>query len=250
MKILYKNLLDYGTVTATNENPNYPVSNLTYTLLRSRTLLALFKATGNSSTITCVLDDTQTVDAIGVGNHNLSQIVVTLKNSGGGTIGTETLTTAGGDLSTSYSTTKLTELSTSYSSVKTIELALTTTSTYAEIGGLYVGEVLNMDNATFAPSIGSTITSTADITDRGVVSGKPGVILASQSWPMSGITKAKLDDCIDMFEYCQTNRPMFINVYPDDDSRQWFGRITNNSISATVIEGGAYDLQIDFEEVR
>jgi hypothetical protein len=250
MKVLYKNLLDYGTVTATNENLNYPASNLTYTLLRSRTLLALFKATGSTSTISCALDDLQTVDALAIGNHNLSQLVITLKDSGGSSLGSETFTSASSELSTDYSSTILIELSSSYDNVKTIEVALTTSESYVSIGGLYVGEVLDMDNAEFAPAFNYSLTSTAELTDKGVLSGKEGVNLSSISWNMQGVSKTNLDKYITMFEYCQTNRPLFVNPYSDSSLKQWFGRISSANISAGVLEGGNYDIQIDFEEVR
>lgn len=247
MKVLYKNLLDYGTVSATNENPNYPASNLTYELLRSRTLLALFKATGNTSTITCTLDAVQTIDAVGVGNHNLSQLVITLKNSGGSTLGTETFTTT---LATSYDSTKLIELSTSYASVKTVEVALTTTSTYVSIGGLYVGEILDMKDANAFQPVTVSLTSSAQVTKKGVVYGRAGISLQSMPWPMSGVTKAELDSYITMFEYCQNNRPLFVEPNEGTTYKHWFARIVNDSLTATVYEGGDYDVQIDFEEVK
>ena len=86
MQLLYHNLLDDGTVTATNANAAYPVTNLTYKYQRSRTLLAMFKSATNSSVITCNLTTPATIDAIGVGNHNIAQLQIILKNSLGATV--------------------------------------------------------------------------------------------------------------------------------------------------------------------
>jgi len=81
MRLLWKNLLDFGTVTATDENSNYPAENLTYKRQRSRTLLAPYKATEDTSTISLALDAPQTVDALGIGNHNVTDLSVTLMDA-------------------------------------------------------------------------------------------------------------------------------------------------------------------------
>lgn len=248
MQILWKNLLDFGTVSATNANASYPVSNLTYATQRSRTLLALFKATASASTITATFADTQTIDGFAVGNHNITALTLTLKDPGGVTIGTESFTSA--DLSTAYSFTRIVNLSTSYTGVKTAEFALTTTESTAFIGGLYIGTVLTLAPANAFQPVTYRLLGNAEVTDQGVLSGRPGTSLAACSWPMVGVTRAILDEYIEAYTYCQNNRPMFIDPHPGQGFRQWFGRITNDSVEAEVYEGGDYSVSISFEEVR
>ena len=252
MQLLYHNLLDDGTVTATNANSAYPVTNLTYKYQRSRALLAMFKSATNSSVISCTLATPATIDAIGVGNHNIVQLQIILKNSLGATICDETLELA--SLMTDYSPTKLTNLSASYSGVTYIELRPATTESILYIGGLYIGQSLTLQPAEVSPTafqpISSRLTGSGETSLRGVVSGLSGVRLESIQWPMRGLSKSQLDTYLSMLEYCQLNRPMFINPNPGKNFRQWFARITSDSPNYQVYEGGDYDMTLEFEEVR
>lgn len=250
MIVLYRNLLDDGATTTTSADANYPLTNLLNIYSRNRTLLALYKsATGvSSATITTTLASAATVDALGIGNHNLAQVVVTLKDSIGTTIATETLSAT--DLATDYSSTKLTQLSTAYTGVYSIKLALSSAQSQLYVGGLYVGESLTLQPAEAFQPVQCSLTGSADVSLRGVVFGQPGVRLDSIQWPMRGLTRAQLDSYLAMYDYSQTTQPMFIDPNPGTAYRHWFARLSDSSISYQVYEGGDYDMALSFQEVR
>ena len=248
MRILWNNLLDVGEVTATNVNAAYPVSNLTYATQRSRTLLALFKTTTNTTTITCVFDSVQTLNGFAIGNHNAAQLSITLKDSAGSVMATETFVYA--DLVTAYSNCKLVSLSTSYTGVKTVEVNVSSTQSEIYIGGLYIGQIIDLAPAdAFQPMTLKSLGKN-DLTDQGVISGRGGALLESFSWPMSGVSRATLDSYIPAYDYCQTSRPFFIDPHPGTNLRHLFARFANDSVTGEVYEGGDYTVSVSFEEVR
>ena len=76
MRVLYENYLDNATLSATNENPAYPVENIIDFYLEKP-----FKSIGNSSVITCNLDTVKTINSVGYGYHDLDSMNIKFKDS-------------------------------------------------------------------------------------------------------------------------------------------------------------------------
>ena len=70
MRISYENLLKSSTISATNENANYPVENVYHRWQRKT-----FKAT-TTSVITAVLDDVVSLSSVILDYHNLTSCSV------------------------------------------------------------------------------------------------------------------------------------------------------------------------------
>ena len=74
MRISYDNLLKTATLTATNENANYPVGNVFHRWQRKT-----FKAT-TTSVITAILDDITAITSVIIDYHNLTSCSVAFYN--------------------------------------------------------------------------------------------------------------------------------------------------------------------------
>ena len=170
-------------------------------------------------------------------------------SSGSDLFGHETFTES--DIITDHSSTRLVKLSKSYDNIDAIDILVENDEAEdISIGGLYIGEHVQLEPATSFQSIRTRTTGSDSTTDRGVISGQKGVTLSGVSWPMDGVTKATMDEYLDMYEYVQTNRPMFIEPNDDTGFRQWFGRITDSALNYEVYSGGDYQTSISFEEVK
>lgn len=126
MKLMYNNRLKTATITATNENDRFPVTNLTHQFLEKR-----FQSTTTSSIVTMELTEDTTISAIALGFHNIDSGTYTLKDSGGSTVLT-------GSLDVTYET-DITYFGST--ECRTIELDLTSLSTLY-IGGSSVDDPL------------------------------------------------------------------------------------------------------------
>lgn len=76
MKVLFRNVFENASFSATNESLNYPVSNLIHPFLRKR-----FQSSGISSIITASFEDDQIMDCFFYGWNNLESLDVVFKNS-------------------------------------------------------------------------------------------------------------------------------------------------------------------------
>ena len=76
MRVLYDNLLESATLSATNQDANYPIANVVDT-----TLLTNFKATATGSVITCTLASASTISCFAFGNHNINTLSIKLTDS-------------------------------------------------------------------------------------------------------------------------------------------------------------------------
>lgn len=87
MKILFNNVFEDASWSATNESLNYPVANLAHPFLRKR-----FQSTSTSSLVTASFGSDQTMSCLFYGYHNLTSLTVVFRNSGGGTLLTLNIT--------------------------------------------------------------------------------------------------------------------------------------------------------------
>lgn len=139
MIVSYNNVLNTSTLSATNENPNRPVSNLLQNYLQLP-----FQSTGVTSTITAVLDAEYTIDHVAYGYHNLSDMEIRLYNLVGGLIDTITPVIAANE--------NIHYFTTAVPGVKTIEIDITSAGD-AYIGKLFLGEYAEIPNFEQSPSM-------------------------------------------------------------------------------------------------
>ena len=89
MRISYDNLLKTATITATNENANYPIGNVYHRWQRK-----VFNAGATTTTITAVLDDTVPISALLIDYHNLTSCTAKFYDFSDALIDTWVLNTA------------------------------------------------------------------------------------------------------------------------------------------------------------
>lgn len=143
MRILYPNLVTSDvTMTATNENASYPIENVYDVYLNK-----IYKASASTSTVVITWGADVTIDCLGFAYHNISEVVYTLKNSGGSTLETDTLTAASDEIYDG----DIIYLSASYSTARSLTLEFTGTANPFYIGYIGAGEYIQMPNFAGGP---------------------------------------------------------------------------------------------------
>lgn len=87
MKILFFNEAIKASISAGNAEANFPAANVIHPALKKR-----FQSTANSDTMTFSFSENKTINSFFLGWTNADTVTVTLKNSGGSTLYTETKT--------------------------------------------------------------------------------------------------------------------------------------------------------------
>lgn len=137
MRILFDPIVrNYsGTISATNASINYSANNIKHPFLRKR-----IQASTTSQVITIPFTVDQSADCLFYGIHNLSSLVAVFKNSGGGTVGTVTI-------SSPDTENVNVEYFTQIDNIRSIEVTITTASSYAKLGGFECGVYYQMPYA-------------------------------------------------------------------------------------------------------
>lgn len=137
MRLLYENKLENATLTASAELSAYPIDNVT-----NRFLEKIYKPGDTSTTVTILFSMDTDISAVAVGFQSASSGTYTLKNSGGTTLLT-------GSISLTYETdiTYFTE-----TTCRSIELAFTGTIDMY-IGGISAGVYLDLPGININPRI-------------------------------------------------------------------------------------------------
>jgi hypothetical protein len=78
MRILFNDLIKSANISATNGSDNYPASNIAHPFLFKR-----FQTIATTSLITIAWSADVSVDSLFYGHHNISSMIVRLKDSGG-----------------------------------------------------------------------------------------------------------------------------------------------------------------------
>jgi hypothetical protein len=95
MNVLFDNKILNATLSASNENANFPIDNLKSDFLRER-----FQSTDASDTITVTFDNVTSLDCLFWGYTNMTSMTVVLKDDLGNTI--DTIYFSGGDVAHYY----------------------------------------------------------------------------------------------------------------------------------------------------
>ena len=242
MRILYNNLLDNASLSATNENPAYPVENIVSYYLEKP-----FKATGNSSVITCTLDSTYTIDCVGYGYHNFDTMNLKFKDSLGVEITNFNVTLEENE--TIY------YFSSAIDDVKTIEITLTTISAYLMAGAFSFGEYLEMPVLRRGAEYPIGFRGSSSISGGGQASGnrrKPLRLFGPLNFP--NVTNAERQEIETMILLVQDVKPHFIDIWPDAHTSfaPFYGKISGDSLGITkkTYSGYEFDLTLEYTEVR
>ena len=243
MRILYDNLLEAASLSATNEDANYPVENV-----HDTTLLTEFRADTNSSTITATLAEASTVSCLAFGNHNIDTLQVTLTDSVAGTT-VENYTAA--DLKFSDAITQKMIYFDAVADIVEIEYVISTVST-TFIGGLSAGTCLQMQLFDVNPKFSLGDTSKGEKSRGGVLFGAPGVVLDGFSATFNAGTITNYNEQRAFRAVVQTYKPYFVDRY--EESTAFPTLFANNTSSVSWIkgpEGIIFDsFRLDLEECK
>ena len=206
MRILYNNLLEDASNSATNEDANYPIDNVTDT-----TLLTEFRATTNSSVITCTLDEASTISTFAFGNHNIDTLQITLTDS---VAGTTVYNYTAADLRFSAAVTQKIVYETAETDIVEIEYDITSVATLF-IGGLSAGQYLQMPYFDILPNISFDSTGDRQKSRGGVTFNVPGIVLESFGCVFNAGSITNYNEMNAFFALVQTYQPYFVDRWED-----------------------------------
>ena len=232
MRISYDNLLKTATLTATNENANYPVENVYHRWQRKT-----FKAT-TTSVITAILDDITAITSVIIDYHNLTSCSVAFYDYADALIDTWTM-----DMS--YNT------SAHYGTVTDVAKVVLTCESIVdiEIGTIFAGDSLyfpiqaNQD----IPLKSSDVVSVSS--DR-QTSGRKGSVTRAGTITIPLLTSAERKSLETVFYEMGLIEPFFIDLWDNShtDFEPVYGTFTSE-ISVTHMEEGD-TISFSFEEAN
>ena len=247
MRVLsYNKLQNYLTISATNENANYPIENIFHYYLTK-----IFKTTADTTIIDIDFATDEIMDCFFFAYTNLgvgSTIVVQFFNAGAGLLLTLNLAT------TSYYVLKsfFTQLTTVRSVVITITNAIPATAFY--VGTTWAGlstllpDVESHNKAGFSGALKGTKST------NGQISGQSHALLDTVGFTFHIIeTQAMLDAIKDYYETVNTSVPHFIAPYENIDRFTLYCNIVNTNmeyINQNEIDYRYKNLEIAYEEAK
>lgn len=200
MKILFNNVFEDATFTATNESLNYPVANLIHPFLHKR-----FQSSSTSSVITASFSADQSISCFFYGYFVATALSVVFKDSGGSTLKTLTISDPE-DIGVEYFT--------ALTTVRSVEITLT--GTY--LGGIGAGLCYCMPNplAAYAADNGDN----SDFTES-----PDGQTLQTYIKPLRELdynfreieTKKTIDD---NYKLVGVGKPLYIDIYEDNRDKE------------------------------
>jgi hypothetical protein len=232
MRISYDNLLKTATLTATNENANYPIENVYHRWQRKT-----FKAT-TTSVITAVLDDITAITSVIIDYHNLTSCSVAFYDYADALIDTWTM-------DVSYN------CSAQYGMVADVAKVILTCESIVdiEIGTIFVGQSLyfpiqaNQD----IPLKSSDVVSVSS--DR-QTSGRKGSVTRAGTITIPLLTSTERKSIEEVFYEMGLIEPFFIDLWDNShtDFEPIYGTFTSE-ISVTHLEEGD-TISFSFEEAN
>ncbi len=269
MKILWNNYLSDSTVTASDEDTQYPVSNLTDVFLELK-----FQSTSNQSMITVEFPEDRDVSMIAYGYQNLVDgagevvrnvygSVDILTNTYGADEVYRSSLSAGYKLINSSGTTLASgqlniddDVSITYldSAVtcRSVEILFTADDTLY-IGGLAIGDPLEYEYVEADAGISDIILDSVDKTNGGQVIGEAITML--RQWavavPHPEMTNAKRLETRTMVKAIGSWRPVFADLWEDsDDEPPMYGNLIEISTMTRNSYSRDYDFNFTIEEAR
>ena len=127
MRILFENIIKDADISSLQESLNYPASNLSHPYIKKR-----YQSNGSiTDTITILFAEDRSANCIFYGNHNLTDLVIRLKDSGGITILTINITDPTDGNGREYFST--------FTNIRSIEIDVTGPSPAPYLGGFAAG---------------------------------------------------------------------------------------------------------------
>ena len=232
MRISYDNLLKTATLTATNENANYPVENIYHRWQRKT-----FKAT-TTTVITAILDDVVSLSSVILDYHNLTSCSVAFYDYADALIDTWAM-------DVSYN------CSAQYGMVADVAKVVFTCESIVdiEIGTIFVGQSLYfpIQAGQDIPLRSSDVVSTSS--DR-QTSGRKGSVTRAGTITIPLLTSAERKSIEEVFYEMGLIEPFFIDLWDNShtDFEPVYGTFTSE-ISVTHMEEGD-TISFSFEEAN
>jgi len=246
MRVLFDNLLnDDITLSATNENTNYPVERVYNNTLESK-----FKATSNVSVITAEFTEDKIVSSFAFGEHNIETVTITFYNSSDVSIGSYEYEWDDIVFNAEYPT-GIVYLNTPVSGVRKITFDIIGLTTPLYIGGLYTGQYYQMPYFSVNPTVSFPTTSDLESSDYGVGFEQDGETLEKFKCTFDGVEFDEYDDVVLFLKTIQINKPVYLDRWEDDSRfRALFCSNTTSAPELKKGENGLYfsDFTLDFKE--
>jgi len=233
MRIMYDNLLKTATLTATNENVNYPIANVFHKWKRK-----VFKSSVATSVITAVLDTPTTISAVAFAYHNLLSGTVAFYDSSDSLLDTWTLDVSL-DTQSQYGT---------VADVAKVVFSLASLTTIS-LGSLFVGDsIYSMKESTQDIPLASTdsVTSSSD----SQVSGRGGSVTRSGTITIPLLSSDERKAIELAFVTCGMIQPFFLDLW--DSSHAHFSPVYGvfNSDLTVTHEWDFDSISFNFKEVN
>jgi hypothetical protein len=202
MRMLWDNLIKEATLSATNEDANYPISNIYHEFIEK-----VFYSSTPSSVITITLDTVSDIDCVAFGHHNCNSVSFVFKNSGGSQIGSTLTYTVPNQRIMEY---------VDYDDVATIEVTIQSTSTVF-IGNISVGEYYDFPEIAMDIEINITDTSQNEISMGGQVSANIGTALDQINIGIPECEGSFINDLRTIKKGIGISPGIWLDVYEDSD---------------------------------
>lgn len=236
MKLMYNNRLKTATITATNENDRFPVTNTTHQFLEKR-----FQSTTTSSVITMELAENATISAIAIGFHNIDSGTYTLKDSGGSTVLTGSLDVVYETDITYFTATEC----------RTIELELTSLSALY-VGGLSVDNPLYFVYHNIDPTFSYEGQDTSSQTKGGQALGSKAKRLNMYQAILGTVTLDQKKELYNMLDVVGNSLTFFADLYDEDheEARPVFCKLEGNGVFPKQSLSRDYSYTVVLKECR
>lgn len=236
MKLLYDNKLKAATITATNQNDSFPVSNVTHQFLEKR-----FQSTTTSSVITILFTADQTISAIGLGFHNLSSGSYVLKNSGGSTL-------LSGSLAVAYET-DITYFTAT--ACRSIELTLTSSSVMY-VGGIIADNPIYFEYHNIDPRFDYLGQDSSSLTRSGQALGYKTKRLNKYRAVLGHLTLAQKQSLYDMLDTVGNSDTFFADLYDEahTEARPLFCKLEGDGVFRRQSSSNDYVYTVVLQEAR
>lgn len=233
MKLLWDNYLIGSTITASSEDTQFPTENLVHKFLEMK-----YQALASSTTLTITMPEDKTVSMIAYGFNNVigSGGVIRLTKGADDVIqltkGAEDIinlsVTASYELRSSSNTLLLSgtletdgDVNINYmtpTECRKIVIKIAANEGEVYIGGLSVGDPLDIEYIGVDPELPQKIRGDSTKTEGGQVLGK-GSVTSLREWSISVplITNDKRLEIADMIQEVGSFRPFFADLYEDSD---------------------------------
>lgn len=240
MRILYDKSLNSADVSATNENPNFPIENINHPFVSKK-----FKSLLGSSLITGIFDNEISIDSFGIAFHNVDEMTLSLYDSGDSLLYQEIISVA-----------EFKKLDMYYfnlvENVKYFTLSADSLQLNLEIGAVKIGKVLEMPSFLGDPEVGDVLNSDITVTPEGQVLGVKRSILFAPSFSFPEVSSLESKNIDKMVSEVGNIDKIFIDIYEDtpDELPPFCGRITEKNKTKINKEGVSYSMTMSFREVR